>query len=288
MGWKDYVMYTRLKKIDSRPEPYQFCTTETLWTDPYISTKMLEFHLDPDADPASRNARFIEQSVQWMARRFAMGKGVRVADFGCGPGLYTSRFARLGAEVTGIDFSERSLSYARNQADAEGLDITYVQQNYLDFSWPHSFDLITLIYCDFCALSPEQRRTLLSVFHDHLDKGGRVVLDVFSMAAFGKRQETNSFSHRLMDGFWSAGDYYGFMKTYRYPEEKVVLDKYTIVEPSRTWEVYNWLQYYCPETLERDMASSGFNIEGIYSDVAGTPYDHDSQVIAVVLGKMEG
>lgn len=279
-------MYHQLKKIDQRPKPYQFCTTETLWTDPHISQKMLDFHLNPETEPASRNHAFIDRSVQWVAERFSMGDGTRVADFGCGPGLYTIRFARLGARVTGIDFSQRSLDHARTQAAREGLDIAYVHQNYLDFSRDHRFDLITLIYCDFCALSPPQRQALLSVFYKHLENGGRVIMDVFSMKAFEKRQEMSTFAHRLMDGFWSAGDYYGFMKTIRYCREKVVLDKYTLIEPSRRWDVYNWLQYYTPESLKREIEPAGFRMEQVFSDVAGTPYQDDSAVFAVILKKV--
>lgn len=278
-------MYHLLKQVDERPEPYQYYTAETLWNDPHISKKMLDYHLNPDVEPASRNHAFIDRSVKWMAERFNIGTGMRIADFGCGPGLYTSRFARLGASVTGIDFSERSLAYARKQAGEKGLDMTYVRQNYLEFSCNHTFDLITLIYCDFCALSPKQRRMLLSVFSNHLNDGGSVVLDVFSLNAFDQREETTTFAHRLMDGFWSARDYYGFMKTFSYGDEKVVLDKYTIIEPSRTVQVYNWLQYYSPETLKQEVGENGFQVEQLFSDVAGTPYEDNTDVIAVVLRK---
>lgn len=278
-------MYNHLKQMDERPYPYQYYTAETLWNDPHISKKMLDFHLNPHVEPASRNITFINRSAEWMAERFRIGRGMQIADFGCGPGLYTTRYARLGASVTGVDFSERSIAYARKQAAKDGLDITYVCQNYLEFLWNHPFDLISLIYCDFCALSPEQRQTLLSVLYDHLDDGGRVVLDVFSMAAFDQRKDVITFSRRLMDGFWSDQDYYGFMKTIRYEDEKVVLDKYVIVESSRIWEVYNWLQYYTLESLAKDVASQGFHIEQVFSDVAGAPFSKDSDVIGVVLHK---
>ena len=119
-----------------------------------------------------------------LADRFALGAGRRVADFGCGPGLYTTRFAGTGAEVTGIDVSRRSIDHARNEAREQGLRIDYVQANYLDCRLQPGYDLITLIYCDLCPLSPDQRRRLLTTFHDLLADGGSVLLDVFTLQAF--------------------------------------------------------------------------------------------------------
>lgn len=278
-------MYEALCRIDRRPEPYEFYTAETLWNDPHISGKMLAFHLDENTEPASRNKAFVDRSTAFMISRFKIDKDARVADFGCGPGLYSTRLARAGARVTGIDFSERSIRYARKTAAQQGLAIDYVLQNYLEFETDQTFDLIGMIYCDFCALSPAQRKRLLAVFHGCLADDGAVFLDVFSMAAFDARVETASFEHRLMDGFWSADDYFGFMRTFKFEQEKVVLDKYAIVEASRTWEVYNWLQYFSVESIKEAFADSGFYIEAVYADVAGKPYAEDALEIALVAKK---
>ena len=41
---------------------------------------------------------------------FCIAESTRIADFGCGPGLYTTRLARKQAQVTGVDFSKRSIN----------------------------------------------------------------------------------------------------------------------------------------------------------------------------------
>ena len=51
--------------------------------------------------------------------------GLRLADIGCGGGLLTEPMARLGADVTGLDASERNIMVARNHAERMGLDIDY-------------------------------------------------------------------------------------------------------------------------------------------------------------------
>lgn len=278
-------IFEALERINERPEPFACYTASDLWTDAYTSQRMLAFHLDENIDVCSRNADFIDRSVAWIVSRFRVGAGTKIADFGCGPGLYATRLARRAAQVTGIDFSPRSIAYARSVAAGERLDIHYVQENYLDFETGDCFDLILMIMCDFCALSPAQRKTLLTKFRAMLKPSGAVLLDVYSLAAFAQREETAVYEPDLLDGFWAPGRYYGFLNTFTYDEEKVVLDKYTIVEAARTRVVYNWLQYFAPVDVAREFAACGLSVAEYYADVAGAPYDGESGEFAVVARK---
>ncbi|MCP4570025.1 MAG: class I SAM-dependent methyltransferase [FCB group bacterium] len=275
-------MFEDLEKINERPEPFQFYTASDLWSDEHTSKQMLSFHLNGAADVSSRNTEFINRSVEWIASVFNIGRVTKIADFGCGPGLYAMRLAKLLANVTGIDFSGRSIEYAKNVADRDQLNIRYVKQNYLEFETEDRFDLVLMIMCDFCALSPTQRKVILSKFHGILKPGGSVLLDVYSLSAFEQREEIATYEVNQLNGFWSPKKYYGFVNTFKYDEEKVVLDKYTIVETERTRTVYNWLQYFAPKNLEKEFIEAGFSIEDLYSDVAGTPYDRKSNEFAII------
>jgi SAM-dependent methyltransferase len=279
-------MFEMLERINERPEPFQYYTARDLWTDEHTSRRMLAFHLDENIDVSSRNTEFIDRSVEWIANEFQIGAGFKIADFGCGPGLYTARLAKRKASMTGIDFSVRSIEYAKNVAAREKLNINYVNQNYLEFETEERFDLILMIMCDFCALSPAQRKGLLSKFNRILQPAGSVLLDVYSISAFEKREEEATYAVNLLDGFWSPNKYYGFLNSFKYDQDKVGLDKYTIIEAERTRTVYNWLQYFAPEDLEREFEAAGFSVKGLFSDVAGTPYDRKSREFAVITNKV--
>jgi SAM-dependent methyltransferase len=246
---------------------------------------MLSFHLNEASDVSSRNAEFINRSVEWIASEFNIGKDFKIADFGCGPGLYAATLAKHGANVTGIDFSGRSIEYAKKIAAREQLNISYVKQNYLEFETEDRFDLVLMIMCDFCALSPTQRKGILSKFYRILKPSGSVLLDVYSLSAFEQKEEVAIYEINQLNGFWSPNKYYGFLNTFKYDEEKVALDKYTIIELDRTREVYNWLQYFAPKDLEREFIEAGFSVKGLFSDVAGTPYDRKSREFAVIANK---
>jgi SAM-dependent methyltransferase len=278
-------MFEELERINIRPKPFEFYTASDLWTDDHTSKQMLSFHLNEEIDVSSRNAVFIDRSVDWIGSYFRVGSETEIADFGCGPGLYTMRLARKQADVTGIDFSKRSIQHAQEVATRERLSIYYVNQDYLEFETDERFHLILMIMCDFCALSPTQRKKMLSKFHTFLEPGGSVLLDVYSLKAFEQREETAMYEANLLDGFWSRNRYYGFLNTFKYEIERVVLDRYTIVEAARTRTIYNWLQYFNPEALEREFVECGFSIEKAYSDVAGSPYDPRNKEFAVVAKK---
>lgn len=52
-------------------------------------------------------------------------KGKRILDAGCGDGYLSRKLARLGAQVTGVEISERMLAYARQEQENEPLKISY-------------------------------------------------------------------------------------------------------------------------------------------------------------------
>ena len=279
-------MFDKLEGINARPRPFEFYTARELWANQHTSERMLAFHLDENIDVSSRRLGFINRSVEWITAHFSIGAETRIVDFGCGPGLYAERLAQRHATVTGVDFSKRSIEYAQDVAARKGLNIHYVNQDYLEFETTDSFDLILMIMCDFCALSPTQRKAMLGKFFGMLKPGGAVLLDVYSLTAFDQRKETETYEANLLDGFWSPHKYYGFLNTFKYDDESVVLDKYTIVDPSGARTVYNWLQYYSPDALEREFVGAGFAIEEFYSDVAGSLFDPEGAEFAVVARKV--
>jgi len=280
-------MYKQLKEINKRPEPFQFYTAEDLWANEYTSKKMLEYHLNESIDVSSRNINFINQSVDWISDRFNLNSNSDIIDFGCGPGLYANRFAEKEIKVTGIDFSKNSIGYAKQIASNSDLNVNYIHKNYLNFEIDKKYDLITMIMCDFCALSPNQRKIMLDKFMNLLKPDGKVLLDVYSLNYFDQKDELSTYELNHLNNFWSPDDYYCFINSFKYNDIKVTLDKYTIIEKKRTRVVYNWLQYFSMESLKKEFEENNLIINDIYSDVSGKDYDSRSLEFAVVSGKKQ-
>jgi SAM-dependent methyltransferase len=281
-------MFTDLQRIGARPAPFSHYTAAELWTDPHISQKMLEFHLNGEVDVSSRTTAFIIRSVEWLTAEFGIDDHTRVLDLGCGPGLYTNQLAHTGASVTGVDFSRRSVDHARSVAAGSGLAVDYVLGNYLEAAIDGSFDVITMIMCDFCALGPLQRQSLLGRVADWLAEGGRFVFDVYSYSAFDARQEAVSYEANFMDGFWMPEEYFGFLHVHKYPDVHVVLDKYDIIGQSRSTVSYNWLQHYDVESLTSELLAAGLAVEMVLGDVAGAGFDPEASEFAMVACGLNG
>ena len=280
-------MFDFLLEVNRRPEPFAEYTARELWTDPHTAEQMLAFHLHETLDAASRNHAFIDRSAAWIVSHLGLRPGAKVADFGCGPGLYAQRLAAHGLDVTGIDFSAQSLCYARRQAERAGLDIEYIEADYLDFETDRRFDLVMMIMCDYCALGPKQRAQLLGKFRSMLADGGAILLDVYSPQTFAAREESAAYARNLHDGFWSPDEYFGFHNTFKYDEERLLLDKYTIVERGRTRRVFNWFQCFTPVEVEDEFANCGLRAVERLGDVAGGKYDPEAPGFAV-LAKADG
>lgn len=250
-------MYDQLINIHQRPELFSIYTAEKLWTQPHLASQMLDFHLNQETALASRPIEAIDRVVHWIDQSFGLD-GRSVCDLGCGPGLYTSRYVERGAIVHGLDFSRNSIDYARKHAPLNADRVTYQIANYLKDPLPEEQDLVTLIFCDLCPLSPVQRQTLMAKVFHALSPGGQFIFDVFSTKAFEAVVERVSFERNLMNGFWSATDYFAFQNTFRYERDAVSLDHFTIIEKDRTWDVYNWLKYFSYDEIRLELERAGF------------------------------
>jgi SAM-dependent methyltransferase len=69
----------------------------------------------------------IAEVGELVARRAEIAPGMRVLDVACGSGNATLPSARAGAQVTGLDLTAKLLEQGRAKAEAEGLDIEWVE-----------------------------------------------------------------------------------------------------------------------------------------------------------------
>lgn len=82
----------------------------------------------------------------WINRCVTL-RGKRVLDVGCGGGLLSEGMAALGAEVTGIDLSEKPLGVAKLHLLESGQKVDYrkVSVEQLADEMPASFDVVTCL-----------------------------------------------------------------------------------------------------------------------------------------------
>ena len=155
------------------------------WDEPAFSQRMLENHLSQEHDWASRRRAVIEQQVAWIAGQ--LPTGARILDLGCGPGFYTRLLAERGFYCTGVDFSPASIAWARQQAQAAGLDIAYHQQDVREYAPETQFDFIMMTFGELNVFSAAEARSLVHRCAQWLVPWGKLLIEVHTYAEV-KRQ----------------------------------------------------------------------------------------------------
>jgi len=66
----------------------------------------------------------------------------KILDIGCGGGILSEELSKMGAKVTGIDSSKKSINIAQKHAKEQDLDIEYINGSILDISNIGNYDCI--------------------------------------------------------------------------------------------------------------------------------------------------
>ena len=273
-----------LHYLSERPALYAPSTSK-FWDDEHISKGMLEAHLDPDWEAATRKLDFVQRSVNWIANVSNPLKRTQLLDLGCGPGIYAELFAEAGFRVTGIDLSPRSINYARESAVQKNTNIFYQCQNYLTLNYCEEFDVITLIYCDFGVLSKEERKILLSKIYRALKPNGLLLLDAFTAKEYEKKAETKSWSYDS-SGYWSENPYACLYSFYRYDDYSTFVDQYIIVEKDTVNRYIIWNHAFSIAEMQTDLNDTGFQRTAFYENVAGDDYTDSSTTLCASAHKI--
>jgi len=276
----DNRMLQNIKKYMQKPDMYAPSTAK-FWDDNHISKGMLEAHLNPAIDNATRNLDFVQRSVGWISSIAHAGKYPRLLDLGCGPGIYAELFYNTGYQVTGVDLSKRSIEYAKRSAETKGKHITYKVCDYLLLDYQNRFDIATLIYCDFGVLSTNDRAALLKKIRDALRPNGCLIFDVFTQQQYVGQEEYKDWVY-ADSGFWGETPYLCLNSLYRYDEENTFLRQHLIITEDQI-NCYNvWEHTFKKDELISDLADAGFKIVGFYGDIAGGANSNDGKHLCVV------
>lgn len=272
-----------LMELSKKPEYGKM--GDALWTDPHIAGQMLESHLRPDIDGASRKQETIGKICTWLKDSLGLAPGQRLLDLGCGPGLYAERFSRMDLKITGIDFSSGSIQYARKTAIAKGLDIEYIWGNYLDTPLGSGFDAAVIIYYDLGTLFPEDRKTFLARVYDSLKPGGWFAFDALGPEHKGNGH-TQEWTASPGSGFFRPGPHLVLSHCYHYPQEQAWLKQYVILDEEGSGVIRTWDHYYTPAGITNVLAEAGFEVKDIRADLMGSKLSGPVKSLAVLAQKL--
>jgi SAM-dependent methyltransferase len=254
------------------------------WDDPHISKSMLEAHLDPLRESASRRLETIDKEVAHLVGSGCVKRGDKLLDLGCGPGLYAGRLAAAGVKVTGVDISERSLNYAIAQARKYKQSIDYRRLSFLDLDYDWEFDAAIQVFGEVGALSDENRDILFSKVHRALKPRGLFLFDVTTPSLKISQGQQNSW-YLADGGFWRPGRHLAMELRFDYPEADVFINQFIVIDEAGLTVYRIWIHNYTPETLRPVLEKAGFRIEHTWNSLDGTPFKAGGEWLAIAARK---
>jgi len=270
----------------SPPQPW--AEGENLpWNDPAFSERMLREHLSQEHDAASRRQPIIDRHVAWIHQELLHARPSRLLDLGCGPGLYTSRLARLGHTCAGIDFSPASIRYARQQAEAENLACMYLLEDVrrADFGCGRGdrYALVMFLFGEFNVFRASDARSILQKAHAVLLPGGKMLLETHPFSAVQQIGQESAHWSTHTSGLFSDRPYLYLEDSHWDASRHAATNRYWVID-AQSGEVTRYASSYQAYTHDEFcllLEEVGFEQVSFYPALAAAHGEPETDLIAI-------
>src|SRR3990170_2116036 len=243
---------------------------------------------DPAVYDASTIAPVGDVDFYLELAREADAAGHAVLELACGTGRVAIPIAREGVRVVGLDRSPAMLGRAREKS-AGMSTVRWVEGDMRDFSLAERFGLALIPFRSFQhLLTVADQLSCLASIYRHLVPGGRLALHIFNpdIARIAgwlgpRRGSLQQLEHEYRHPETGRRTKRSEQPSYRPAEQRLdvtFLDEQIDDEGAVISRVYRdlKLRYTFRYEMEHLFARTGFEIEALYGDFFGAPFDDTS------------
>ncbi|MEK3886890.1 class I SAM-dependent methyltransferase [Bacillus sp. FSL K6-3431] len=119
----------------------------------------------------------IDGDLEYYYEHLKSTKG-KILEAGVGTGRMMIPFLQKGLDVEGVDVSEDMLKQCRANTEAEKVKGTLYQGDLTDLHLPEKYEAIIMPTGSFCLLPRNQVKDILRSFYQHLEVGGKIIIDL--------------------------------------------------------------------------------------------------------------
>lgn len=142
----------------------------------------LEYQYMPEYFDAHNVSEETEAKNEHIEKILKQHQAKTVLDLTCGTGSQVFHLVKKGHEVTGADFSPALLEIARNKAQQENIDVTFIDDDMRTLK-VGEFDAVITIFNAIGHLTKTDFGQALQNIHSNLKDGGIYVFDIFNLQA---------------------------------------------------------------------------------------------------------
>ncbi len=209
-----------------------------------------------------------------------LAPGSKVLDAGCGLGRIAVELAALDLDVTGVDIIQSELDAARDSAEAEGVELTLINQDLRTFHAKNQFDCAVNLYTSFgyCDTVEEDMQILRNIA-DSVKPDGTFIMECTSRETailyWTPGEEFERAGYRVVTHFEVVGAWEGLKSQWTlYPLQKN--QKQPAVD-------HTFIQRLYPATFLRNkLLEFGFSKADVYGDFDHSPYDEHARTMIII------
>ena len=257
------------------------------WHEPAFSERMLKEHLTQEHDAASRRFEKIDAHVTWIHQEILNSQPCKILDLGCGPGLYASRLARLGHQITGIDYSPASIAHAQELTDKEKLACNFILADIREADYGSNYDAAMLIFGEFNVFRPTDIRKILTKMRAALNPGGILILEPHTFEAIEGIGNRPASWYATEHGLFSPQPHLLLTENIWDGDQNTATIRHFVVE-TETGNMIRYaqsMQAYNRQAYQAILEEIGFGDIRIYPSLKGTPDPEQEGLIAITAVK---
>lgn len=251
------------------------------WDDPAFSERMLKEHLSQAHSLASRRFDVIDRQVSWIHEEILGVEPTKVLDLACGPGLYTSRLAKLGHECVGIEYAPAAIRHAEETARSGDLRCTYLLDDVRRAAYGDGFGLVMMNFGQFNVFRRDDARQILHRAFAALLPGGLILLEPqrFETVELTGRSGPSWYSCDENGGLFSDSAHLCLEESFWDADAVATTQRFYIVDAETGQVIRHALttEAYTDEQYRDALAQAGFSDIRFFPSLVGIAVDDESQ-----------
>ncbi len=204
----------------------------------------------------------VSSDVGFMEHTLKLTKRAKVLDLGCALGHHSIELARRGYDVTGLEWSEPFLEFARRRVAEASVCVRLIHGDMTCMTFEREFEAVVLWGNTFGMFAHEDNVKTLLGMQQSLKKGGLALIDTQNYTTLPERLEKGWDFHDEDQNLLLLTEGTRDVLRARFGFTVTAID---LSSGKRHRMPFSWRLYLLPE-LRQLVADAGLNLVGIYGD----------------------